>query len=98
MVTYKVLDVLSFTLESRRSIRHHTLTLGCSNYQLISPILPDIHEPVQILTLLTQICLAGFTEFTFLALGSVERNNVISDFDVGDSFSDRFDHTTTLMS
>lgn len=50
------------------------------------------------LTLLTQVCLARFTELALLTFGSVERDDVISDFNVRHTLSDRFHHTTTLMS
>lgn len=57
------------------------------------------HQPLALggADLLAEVGLAGFAEFALAALGSVERDHVIADFDAGDPFADGFDDAAPLV-
>ena len=83
--TYKVLDVLSFALESGGSIWHLSIPLSspdCHQLQRHVKVLIEGH------TLLAKIRFSTLTEFTFLTLGGIEWDNVISNFNVRYTLTD----------
>jgi hypothetical protein len=45
-----------------------------------------------------QVCLSALAKLAFATFRSVERNNVVSDLDTGDTFSYRLYNSSTLMS
>src|SRR5271155_6077097 len=84
-------DIFAASTETGGSIGHLTFSLGIADFAT------QIGLSTLLVSLLSFV-ISDLAEFAFSALRSVERNDMIPNLDIGDSFTDRLDDSTTLVS